>query len=181
MFNVLMQKVMANRTNNVAPQGATNGAAGAGAAQSVSNNSVAVEVTVTVTDVRLFQKDNGRTDIRFGIAESVPNLVRQDDGSNVVEETNAVHMDAAYFSAASASVSKALKYLLTAKGSATMSTAMLFAKLTLRRQYIAADGLNVLRDYFNNEVVAIRLEPMSLQLAWPELQMAQIELLCKMR
>lgn len=170
---------MANGTNNVALNGATN-AAGVGAAQS-NSLSVAVEVTVTVTDVRLFQKDNGRTDISFGIAESVPNLVRQDDGTNAVEDTNRIHMDAAYFAAASASASKALKYLLTAKGSATLSTAMLFGKLTLRRKYVEADGLNVLRDYFDNEVLAVKLEPMSLQLAWPELQMPQVELLCKMR
>lgn len=169
---------MANGTNNVAPQGAAN-AAGAGAA--IVDNTVAVEVTVTVTDVRTFQKDNGRVDIRFGIAEAVPNLVRQDDGTNAVEETNSVHMDAAYFAAAGASVSKALKYLLTAKGSQTLSTAMLFARLTLRRKFVQADGLQVVRDYFDNEVISVRLEPMSLQLAWPELQMAQVELLCKMR
>lgn len=147
-----------------------------------------VESTVTVKTVSIFphsNEENSRLDCCFDIVESIPNIVRTDDGGFDVGEAAVLRMDRAAFIAQAINVSTLFRRYSqrfdsdVILGKMELGQLLVDAKLTIKRKYVEADGLTVMHNRFETELVSIKFDELSVMLSWPELPEALVKRLVK--
>lgn len=141
-------------------------------------NSASVELTVKVKNLAVFPHDetSTRDDVVLGLYEPIANIIKTDDGGFDVGEVAKLKIDRAAFVAQLANASTVARFYLVQQpegvviGKSELGTLMLDAELKVKRTYVEADGITIMHNRFETEILSVKIKKLSLLLAWKDLK-----------
>lgn len=157
--------------------------------QNVNENvATSVELTVNVNTIGVFphsRDEESRLDVVLQLAEEIPNIVRTEDGGFEIGTSSVLRIDRAAFVAQAINVSKLFRRFVqrfdtdVIIGKVELGQLFIDSTITVKRKFVQADGLVVMHNRFETELVAIKFDELSVMLAWPELPESLVKRLLK--
>ena len=156
--------------------------------KNAATSAASVELTVNVKNIAIFPHSNeekARLDVVCTLDQAIPNIVRDETGEFGVGESATLRIDRAAFIAQAINCSTLFRRYVqrfdtdVILGKPELGQLFIDSQLTVKRKFVQADGLLVMHDRFETELVAIKFDELSVMLSWPELPESLVRRLLK--